>query len=330
MYVDGMSVIDISKKFNISKTTLGSWVTKSGLAREKRVTEKDLDRIRELYLKGYYAKDIAKIVGLTVGGVTHNLRNMGITRHRGMKSLTKNEDYFKDIDTEEKSYWLGFIMADGCVSIYDGQYTLKISLAAKDRGVLERFKKSIESENVIWERDEVFKLKTSSSYGKTFRKCCISISSKKMIESLISLGVKPNKTGSELIPNIREDLKKHFLRGFFDGDGTAYHYPSRVLDNGQYKSPGYGFGFISSKTMLEDIQGLVGVPEKIYKKVGCYNFHYGKKKGKILYDYMYSEATIWLPRKRDIMDRIYGYDSLKDYNKMLSMSHMFEKEEALA
>ena len=26
-----------------------------------------------------------------------------------------NKDYFKNIDNEEKAYWLGFIAADGCI-----------------------------------------------------------------------------------------------------------------------------------------------------------------------------------------------------------------------
>jgi hypothetical protein len=32
-----------------------------------------------------------------------------------MKKYTKNDEFFKIIDTEEKAYWLGAMYADGCV-----------------------------------------------------------------------------------------------------------------------------------------------------------------------------------------------------------------------
>ena len=40
-------------------------------------------------------------------------------------------DYFKNVDTEEKAYWLGFLYADGCVQNKKTGQKL-ISLAVKD------------------------------------------------------------------------------------------------------------------------------------------------------------------------------------------------------
>lgn len=44
------------------------------------------------------------------------------------KIITCNHEYFANIDSDEKAYWLGFIFADGCIS---GDY-LRIVLGAKD------------------------------------------------------------------------------------------------------------------------------------------------------------------------------------------------------
>ena len=321
MYVSGLSVSYISKEFGIPRTTLGNWITKEDLSRNKKLRKEEVSIIEKLYLEGSLAKDIAEIVGLSESGVTYHLRNMGISRHNGVQSLTKREDYFETIDTEEKAYWLGFIMADGSVGIHNGQYSMKISLSVKDRIILERFASAVDSSNKIWERDEVFKLKTSSSYGKVFRKCCISISSKRMVESLFAHGVVLKKTGCESIPDIDEALKPHFLRGFFDGDGTASYTPSRFCGESGYTSPSYSFGFISCEKMLMDIQQFTGIEEKIYKRVGCYSFSYGKKKGRELYDIMYANATIWLPRKREVMNEALGISQNHNDNEMMNTAY---------
>lgn len=33
-----------------------------------------------------------------------------------MGKYTYNKDYFKEIDSFEKAYWLGFLYADGCIT----------------------------------------------------------------------------------------------------------------------------------------------------------------------------------------------------------------------
>lgn len=48
----------------------------------------------------------------------------------------------------------------------------------------------------------------------------LTISSKILIENLLSLGICENKTYQQLsIPNMKDSLIRHFIRGYFDGDG---------------------------------------------------------------------------------------------------------------
>jgi hypothetical protein len=56
-----------------------------------------------------------------------------------------NENFFKDIDTENKAYWLGFLYADGCIldmKLGDGTkvpQTVQISISIDDIEILYKF-----------------------------------------------------------------------------------------------------------------------------------------------------------------------------------------------
>ena len=58
------------------------------------------------------------------------------------------EDYFDCIDSFDKAYYLGWIMADGNVSITNGQYSLKIHIAIKDKELIDNFFEKYSSINV--------------------------------------------------------------------------------------------------------------------------------------------------------------------------------------
>lgn len=91
----------------------------------------------------------------------------------------------------------------------------------------------------------------------------------------------------------------HFFRGYFDGDGIA-----------SYRPHGKRSGFIASKEVIDKIQSIMKTNQKCYhpkntrKETKVYYFLWGKKQSKRFYNYIYNDATIWLKRKRKVMDLI--------------------------
>ena len=68
-----------------------------------------------------------------------------------------NYDYFKEIDTEDKSYWLGFLYADG--SIHKTKHTIDLVLSINEKEHLYKFNNYLESTYPIKiERDKYVKL----------------------------------------------------------------------------------------------------------------------------------------------------------------------------
>ena len=90
-------------------------------------------------------KDCAKMFEIHRTTLGIHLKKNNVSEDRRRKYFF-NEDYFKNVDSEEKAYWLGFIAADGCI-LENG--TLKIGLAEKDSLHLEKFNESIESSRPI-------------------------------------------------------------------------------------------------------------------------------------------------------------------------------------
>lgn len=130
-----------------------------------------------------------------------------------------DESYFDCIDSEEKAYWLGFITADG--GIVDGCLHLNLQLA--DRDHLEKVKLSMSSEHPVKQRryQTLWTGKDGSPRGGWYERCCLKISSVRMVRALARLGVTAAK--SHIVrpcPQVPSQLLRHYWRGVFDGDGS--------------------------------------------------------------------------------------------------------------
>lgn len=125
-----------------------------------------------------------------------------------MRRKKYNENYFETIDTEDKAYFLGLIYSDGCLINNQKEYRYKLTLKLhiKDKDILEKFIKYVDGEMDLW------------FHGQR-EMCEISLSGKKIVSDLQNKGAYPNKTFNIKYPELDENLERHFLRGYFDGDG---------------------------------------------------------------------------------------------------------------
>lgn len=144
-------------------------------------------------------------------------------RYSGVTKYTVNENYFDTIDTEEKAYWLGFIVADGSI-IEEASNTkrLSVTLAGRDIHHLEALKVALGSNQPI----ETY---TSSIEGySSYEMAKLRINNTTLCDSLIAKGVLPKKSTREHYPEgIPEELRRHYWRGFIDGDGCITIYETK-------------------------------------------------------------------------------------------------------
>lgn len=189
--------------------------------RKRRGREARLNYGDEIMLRyeqqGQTPDVIAKHFGITPGLVRTIIRERGgrilsISERKRVYSL--NEDFFSCIDTEEKAYILGFIYADGSVSPEKG--TLCISQSKPDLQILEKIKTSMGSSSPV----HVYINSRSNMNRKPT--AILSIHSKKLLSDLSRHGCVKNKTFKTSFPfhSLSSDLYRHFIRGYFDGDGS--------------------------------------------------------------------------------------------------------------
>lgn len=217
-----------------------------------------------------------------------------------------NESYFEFIDSEDKAYFLGFIYADGCLR-YDeikSYYYLTIKIHPKDVHILYSFIRCINGD-------------FSVRHDKNRNIVELTLTGKKITKGLIKQGVYQNKTFTIKYPNIPIEFERHFIRGYFDGDGCI-----RVkIDSRNGKESG-DLRFVSgSIDMLNSINErmnflfgtklntLYGSKDKNYKFLGWSSM----KDIESIYNYFYTDSNFFLKRKKETFDKV--IDIIKDNKK---------------
>lgn len=209
---------------------------------------------------------------------------------------TTFHDFFEKIDSEEKAYFLGLLMADGSVSSI--RNTITISLKKEDLHIIETFRSILKNNNII--------TKTKNNYR-------LVVYSKKMVNDLIKLGCVDRKTyTNSQFPLISIDMINHFIRGYFDGDGHIGMCES-YSKHKNYKRINYTFYILLQENYKNYVKNFFkneyNVDLAEYIKKECSNNLFilktgQKEKLEMIYSSLYKNASLFLIRKKEIWDKI--------------------------
>lgn len=244
-------------------------------------------------------KKVAKSFGVSLRPIKRILKknNLELTNRR----FNVNHTYFKVIDSEEKAYWLGFLFADGCIrqSKTGSQVVLKLSI--KDEHHLTKFKNDLGSEHIV----SYYKNKTKTKKGEdSFSdNCVIRINSNEMVTDLINQGCLPRKTFSIEKPNIDEKYYKHFMRGFYDGDGNFFYNEDTKLSVVTIVCASKKF-----RSFIIDIMSKIPNIGNIHEDDTKYTIKITNIIGIVGFlSYIYDNSTIELTRKKEYYEKYREY-----------------------
>ncbi len=250
------------------------------------------ENVISLYRDKMSATAISKRIGVSTSSVIRYLHKSGIQVTKNYTKYSANHSYFEKIDSEDKAYFLGFIAADGFVQ----KNSIGIEINSQDKKIIEAFLDKTESNNPIYER-----VRTHKS-GKKSKMASICITSKEMVSCLARLGIKQRKTFNldwkKTTKNIPKHLLRHFVRGFFDGDGW-------------FVQKRFAYGFVGASENF--MNGLANYLESMkclsnrYRRAGERAFQIAVN-GRLLFlnfhKLIYENSSIFLERKKNMAKSI--------------------------
>lgn len=210
------------------------------------------------------------------------------------RKYTLNENFFDVIDSEVKAYFLGLLFSDGTI----GKNSINLSLQERDSYILKDFAKALDS-NRPFQR---IKPKQYPSAQDSIR---LVFHSNKIVEKLAVFGCVKAKSlilkfpPLHLIPN---NLLHHFVRGYFDGDGScvfrqqSYVREYKVCVSSLISTE----DFCSSlKVILESlkVKCSIHIPKKNVKSTTRVLSINSNKNSFNFLSWIYKDATFFLKRK---------------------------------
>lgn len=186
-------------------------------------THEMVQKIKDRYEKEG-AHELAKEFGTTVATVYRVASHLGFHtiagharagKERAVRNKSYNIHYF-DKWSPSMAYILGFLFADG--NINKKKTCIRVQISRRDEAVLHFIKKETES------RGKIYEIEGPPNEAGEFKRpqLAIMLNSTIMAARLMELGMMPRKTyRNDPFPDVPDEVMPHFVRGNFDGDGSA-------------------------------------------------------------------------------------------------------------
>ena len=281
-----LSIRNLADKLNRTENSIRMKAGKLNLIKYHFWTVEEIE-----YLKNNYLNNDPDTLKLNLNNHSYDVIKMKANSF-GLKKqeykLAINEDFFK-IWTPEMAYIFGFWVADGNM----GKNEYSISFASNDFSLLDMIR---------------YKLNSKHKISKSCTCFLLQINNKIMYNDLLKLGGIPAKSLIIQFPEVPDEYLPHFIRGYFDGDGSFY-----ISKNGKYRYLGSSFaGNIDFLTILKNkIKENININPTSFciANKNCnkriYQIQYFGKKAIALGDYIYQNSeNLRLERKYNIYKKM--------------------------
>lgn len=219
-------------------------------------------------------------------------RNIDVINYQNRCRI--DDTVFDNIDTEEKAYWLGFIYADGNISSEGHRF--EIVLSTKDLDHMLKLKSFLKGYDV--------EIRIDTNKGEQYPMCRMSVRNEHLWTALYNKGCVPCKSLVLEWPDETifksKSLIRHFIRGYWDGDGTI----------GLYKSEKYGYTFnfavLGTPMFLKGVQNFIKLGGTLKNAStpsepnNAWILAFSNLKSRKAARLLYQDANIYLERKYNI------------------------------
>jgi hypothetical protein len=198
--------------------------------------------------------------------------------------------FFSELDAEIKSYWAGFLLADGCVQTQRKGCSTSLKLGAKDIEHLAAFRTALQATAPI--------SSSTTKDGRTLYE--LRIHGRELLADLARYGIVPRKTKGHPMPAVPDTMLPHFVRGYVDGDGYIGRRGHATAHAMQYQ-----LVICATEAFaiwLRDTIGReAGSSAQLRPSKGCYRVSLsGNPNVARALEWLYDGATVALERKRSV------------------------------
>jgi DNA-binding transcriptional regulator WhiA len=237
-----------------------------------------------LYQSGQNTYDIAKTMNKSRTLISLYLKSAGIVTRKGSsRTYSVDKLFFTDINTNEKAYWLGFLLADGHLD--RKRNYIRLELQRQDEDHIRQFVKDVGSNAPI--KQVTHKKKNSD---KEYPSSMVSVCSSDLCHNLIDYGFLDFKNGisTRIVNSIHEEFLPSFLRGWFDADGSFLPATFSIID----------MHLITVQWFTECLESKLGLKGKAKRYPNAHAFIFSSISSLVKFgDYIYSSHGPRLNRK---------------------------------
>jgi hypothetical protein len=256
--------------------------------------------------QGTSLREIGSAFGVSADAVLYALRRGGfaldpaeVVRRRA-RQRSPGASYFESICDESRAYWLGFIAADGWLTRTTRATQFGLQLLARDTDHLA----------VLAGRLDL-RIRPAAHGTVAITSCNAAL-----VHDLRRAGITERKSSNpELVLALERcpsALRRHLVRGLFDGDGSAFEAASgrRILELSGHAAMLARIRSLASDELAVALNRLV-LP-LAGTQFATVRWRHPLDIAKLSV-WLYDGATVWLDRKRRVLERPFKRDAASIY-----------------